>query len=151
MNSQYKGTNNFETMQAFNSFQSPSMNLYKLIETFTKIIALFFGYLTDFSYLCIIKQVQLKIQPSCNNLQTQIPALKVIIKFKAQSSARPKGACYQRDARMFKVWAAQNLRPVISPTSSHAQPGSNSNPCWVKIPPLSHSPDSSVARSFLSK
>ena len=60
MNSQCKGTNNFETMQAFNSFQSTSMKLYKLIETFTKIIALFFGYLTEFYYLCSEKYGQLK-------------------------------------------------------------------------------------------
>ena len=55
MNSQCKDTNNFETMQAFNSFQSTFMKLYKLIETFTKIIALFFGCLTDFLYLCNVK------------------------------------------------------------------------------------------------
>ena len=56
----YKGTNNFETMQAFYCFKSPSMKLYELIWTFTKIFALFFGSLTDFYYLCSEKHVQLK-------------------------------------------------------------------------------------------
>ena len=46
-------------MQAFNCLESPYMNLYDIIETYTKIIALFFGYLADFLYLCTIKHVQL--------------------------------------------------------------------------------------------
>ena len=36
--------------------------------------------------------------------------------------------CY-KEIKILKVWVAQNLRPVISLTSSHAQPGSNSNRC----------------------
>ena len=46
-------------MQAFNHFESPSMKLYELIKTFTKIFVLFFGYLTEFYYLCCEKHVYL--------------------------------------------------------------------------------------------
>ena len=41
-------------MQTLNRFKSPYMNLYDIIETYTKIFALFFGYLADFLYLCTI-------------------------------------------------------------------------------------------------
>ena len=43
-------------MQVFQSSETPSSALYRLIRSYTKIFALFFGYLLDFSYLCSINQ-----------------------------------------------------------------------------------------------
>ena len=43
-------------MQVFSSFETPFSAFFRLIRSYTKIFALFFGYLLDFSYLCSINQ-----------------------------------------------------------------------------------------------
>ena len=49
-------------MQVFRSFKTLYSTLFHVIPHFTKIFALFFGYLTDFPYLCIVKTKSLKYQ-----------------------------------------------------------------------------------------
>ena len=55
-------------MQVFSSSETPSSALYRLIRSYTKIFALFFGYFIDFSYLCIIKQAHLNKHQFLNKI-----------------------------------------------------------------------------------
>ena len=56
---EYKVTNNFETMQVFESTESCSFKLFLIISNYTKLFAHFFGHFRYFLYLCTIKHVSL--------------------------------------------------------------------------------------------
>ena len=122
-------------MQVFSSSETPSSALYRIIRSYTKIFALFFGYLLIFLYLCIINQ----------NIKSHVTKIKF-------GEAGRGLRSYRARPTLLPLHPSQvRLGEIKSPSSGRPSPRATCHPAPPHLPSIRSRQDLRLPRPSLAR